>query len=421
MSRSSKSRLSRALLSLPLVALSFHLEADDIFSVSGFGNVSLIHSGTQDIGFLYDLTKSGIYDKWDLKTGSAFGVQLNSKISDSFSVVLQGVFQDRLDNDLNKTLTLAFLRYNIASHTSIRVGRIATPIYMLSEYRDVNFAYLWTKPITGFYASIPVTYINGGDISYRFPLGEGIFETRLFSGYSELGIETIDTTHNVTLSHIYGVKFSYSVQDWLFSAVSSTTNVKEGEPAQSFFLFLNNTPGISFLWPEAKQIASDFKFVDTRISYFSLGALYETGDWNVQSEISYTDTEWVFFPDLAAAYLSIGRVINNTSVYGFVSKEKSIGAQYELSAPLSNSLMIPQIASAYNMINNTLNARIIDQETFGLGVRIDLGSNVALKGQIERTWLKANHIGAWGITEASLNTNAPEHIDTLSFSVSFIF
>ncbi|MDD1780740.1 porin [Enterovibrio sp. ZSDZ35] len=405
---------------LTLLASSF-ASASDNLRVSGFGNVSVIKSGTENLGFKYDLSKEALFDEWSLKPGSSFGLQLNANINDQFDAVIQGVLQDRLDNNLNKTITWAFLRYRPTQNITVRAGRIATPIYMLSEYRDVGFAYLWTKPITDFYSAIPVTYIDGGDIAYSAPLGDGIFEARLFGGSSEVTIETIFEPHNVTLSPIIGGKLTYSLEQWLFSSVAATTKAKEGEPAASLTSSLSGVPNLELLWPGASRFSNDFKLSDTRISYYSLGALYETGDWNVQSELSYTDAEWPFFTDLAAGYLSVGRTLNSNTFYGFASKSKTIGSLYALSAPSALGQSVSQIADAYQLIGSNLNARFVDQETFGMGVRLDISPQISLKGQIERTWLKNDHIGGWLTSINGLSAAVPSYIDTYSVSLSFVF
>ncbi|WP_232313389.1 hypothetical protein [Enterovibrio coralii] len=389
--------------------------------VSGFGNVSLIKSGTENLGFKYDLTKEALYDEWSLKPGSSLGLQLNADISDQFDAVVQGVLQDRLDNDLNKTITWAFVRYKANPNLTFRVGRIATPIYMLSEYRDVGFAYLWTKPITDFYSSIPITYVDGGDITYNTQLGEGIFEATLFGGTSDVTIETIFESYEVTLSPMIGAKFTYSLEDWLFSAVAATTKVKDGEPAQTLTANIDSNPTIAAVWPESTSFSSDFMFQDTRVSYYTVGGHYESGLWNAQAELSYTDADWPFFPDLAAGYFSLGRTVNNTTYYGFASKAKTVDDLYEVAAPSTFGLSISQVAEAYQLINSNVNARFIDQETLGFGLRIDITPQMALKGQVERTWLKNDQIGGWLQTIQGLSAAAPDYIDTYSISLSFVF
>ncbi|OEF49659.1 hypothetical protein A1OW_12240 [Enterovibrio norvegicus] len=413
----------KRLLTLPCFALAGLLVAPvvakDTVRVSGFGTVSVIDSGTDNLGFKYDLSKEGLYGESSLKPGSALGLQINATITDNIDAVVQGVMQDRIENDIEKSISWAFLRYKFSPNVSFRVGRIATPIYMLSEYRDVGFAYLWTKPITDFYSAIPIASMDGADIAFRYSLGDGILETRFFGGQSNVTIETINDPYEVTLGPLFGTKLTYEVDNWLFSGSATTTKVKEGDPSLSITSNLSALP--QSLWPSLPSTLEDFRFVDTRITYYSLGTSYESGDWNVQAELSYTDTDWPFFPDLAAGYTSVGRVLDSLTVFGFLSKAKSVGGYYELTSPPTTSLAIPDIATGFNLIDQNLKARIVNQETLGFGMRYDVNANVALKGQIERTWLIDNRIGGWSTTASGLTASVPDYIDTYSVSLSFVF
>ncbi|MGF1767382.1 hypothetical protein L4D06_08345 [Enterovibrio makurazakiensis] len=397
------------------------VSANEHIQVSGFGNISLIKSGTEDFGYKYDLTKDAQYGGWAADTGSAFGLQLNAKVSQNVDFVIQGVFQDRIENDLDKTIAWAFLRYRVTPNFTARVGRIATPLYMLSEYRDVGFAYLWTKPITDFYANIPIASIDGADIAYIYQIGGGLLETRLFGGKSNITIETTSDPYDVTLSPVLGAKLSYSIDDWLFSSVAATTKVDEGNPSEGIIDSLQQDPALSQLWPEVGSISKDFNFIGSRFNYYSLGAFYETGDWTLQTELSYTDAEWPFFPDLAAGYLSVGKSFSNVTAFGFVSRAKSVGEFYELEAPSLQALQIPAIAGLYNFTKASLDTRVIDQESLGFGVRIDLDSQIALKGQIERTWINDGNAGAWLTTIEGISAVPPSYIDTYSISLTFVF
>ncbi|WP_028025540.1 hypothetical protein [Enterovibrio calviensis] len=404
-----------------LLLTAYTVSANEHIQVSGFGNVSLIKAGTEDFGYKYDLTKDAQYGGWAADTGSAFGLQLNAKVSQKVDFVVQGVFQDRIENDLDKTIAWAFLRYRATPNFTARVGRIATPLYMLSEYRDVGFAYLWTKPITDFYANIPIASIDGADLAYIYQIGGGLLETRVFGGKSNVTIETTSEPYDVTLSPVLGAKLSYSIDDWLFSGAAATTKVEEGNPSEGLTSTLQQDPTVSLLWPAIANIDEDFGFIDSRFQYYSLGAFYETGDWTLQAELSYTDAEWPFFPDLAAGYVSAGKSFNNVTAFSFLSRAKSVGDFYELDAPSLQALQIPAIAGLYNFTKASLDARVIDQESLGLGVRIDLNSQIALKGQVERTWLNDDNFGAWLTTDEGIFITPPRYIDTYSISLTFVF
>ncbi|EEY70838.1 porin [Grimontia hollisae] len=410
-----------ALTALISTMASAYAETREHIKISGFGNLSAIHSGTENLGFTYDLTKEGVFDEWSWKKGSAIGLQLNAGLSEEFDLVVQGVLQDRLDNDLNNSITWAFLRYKLSPRVSIRLGRIATPIYMLSEYRNVGFAYLWTKPITDFYANIPVTSLNGGDIAYTTPFWEGVIEVKLFGGQSEISINTIDSFNNVKLSPLIGTKLSYDSNDWVLSASASTAKVDNGDPADLLISGASADSSIFLAWPSLERALEDFEFENTRFYYYSMGAAYESNNWYLQSELSYTDADWPFFPDLMSGYASIGKTVNALTFYSFTSKAKSVGTFYALQAPDPHFLLNPQINGVYQLIQQNLDARVIDQETFGIGMRYYIGPQISLKGQIERTWLNDNRFGAWSINKQGLSAPVPNHIDSVSVSLSFVF
>ncbi len=82
--------------------------ASEYFSLSGFANITPIHAGTPELGFRYDLATKGIFDEWTYKTASNIGLQVNGKITNEFEWVTQAVVADRLNNSVNKSLTLGF-------------------------------------------------------------------------------------------------------------------------------------------------------------------------------------------------------------------------------------------------------------------------------------------------------------------------
>lgn len=401
------------------LTLPFFTQASEHFSISGFGNLSTIRSGTEQLGFKYNLAKEGIYDEWRLDTGSNFGLQLNTQFNDSFDMVLQGVVQERLDNDFNKSINLAFLRYQHRDSFSTRFGRFAPPNYQLSEYKDVNFAYLWTKPITDFYALAPETFINGADLSYRFNWLSGQFDFMVWGGQTYVTSINSGENYEITLYPLLGAKLIYQNQDLHASVAVATTKVKKGNPADSFTAIVDN-PLFSSAWPASQNFKKDFQFPGTRVGYYSFSIAYDGSPWQIQSELSYTDLAWPFFPDLVAGYFSLARNFGQLTPYGFYSRAKSIGDIYEITPP-PISTTNAMVLGVYMGIDANLKSQVVNNETFGFGVRYDLSPTIAIKGQIERTHLISGKIGAWLPRNNATLEAAPNHIDTLSFNVSFVF
>ncbi len=392
--------------------------ANEYFSFSGFANITPIHAGTSELGFRYDLGTEGIFDEWSYKTASNVGIQLNGKISDELEWITQAVVADRINNSVNKSITLGFLRYEITPAITARLGRIAFPTYLLSDYRNVGFAYLWTKPINDFYFAVPSTFIDGGDITFKQSLFDGHWDLMLFGGQSYVTTSSGGNAAEIKLKPSIGLKTTYQMEHWLFSAAASIAKVHKGSPGTELIDALNN-PLFSVAWPQSQQIANEFELEKTDVGYYSAGFSYDGTKWLFQGELSYTDMDWPLFPDLAAGYLSIGRNIGSFIPYGFISKSKSVGALYQLSPP--PSLTNPLLNGFYQTLNNTIESSKVNSETIGLGMRYNIRSDIAIKGQVERTWLKDKQIGNLLPRDFGISMAPPGYIDSISFSVSVVF
>ncbi len=240
----------------------------------------------------------------------------------------------------------------------------------------------------------------------------------VFGGQSYVTTSLGGEASEITLNPSIGLKSTYQKTHWLFSAAASIAKVRKGNPVDELVEALNN-PLFSIAWPDSHTIANDFELEKTNVGYYSAGFSYDGTDWLLQGELSYTDMEWPFFPDLAAGYLSLGRNINNLTPYGFISKAKSVGTFYELNPP--PSLTNPLINDFYQTLNNTIESSKVNSETIGLGMRYNIRSDIAIKGQIERTWLRDKKIGNLLPKELGVSVTPPEYIDSISFSLSIVF
>ena len=84
---------------------------------------------------------------------------------DDAEVVLQIVARGRprqLSADKYElNATWAYLNYKFNEQVSIKAGRILVPVYLLSQYVDVAYAYPWIKPPQEIYGGVPFPSSNG--------------------------------------------------------------------------------------------------------------------------------------------------------------------------------------------------------------------------------------------------------------------
>ena len=143
------------------------------FRVSGFATLGAVKSGDEDLGFRQGLYQEGVFDgDWSLKSNSNLGLQLDANINDRLSATVQLVGRTRVENNLENSLEWAFLRYRATQSITVRAGRLGPNNYMLSDYRNIGFAYLWVRPPTEFYSIISFDHLDGLDVAYSSAAGK---------------------------------------------------------------------------------------------------------------------------------------------------------------------------------------------------------------------------------------------------------
>jgi hypothetical protein len=149
-----------------LLVSNFAWAAPDV-RVSGFGTIGFVTTDSKDFGYRADFSKSGgvFKDEFDLAESTNLGIQLDIIASDQIDFVFQGIYRDQEDLDLGSALNLAFIRYAPTANWSFRLGRTAFDLFLLTEYRDIGYAYSWVHVPTEIYGVIPHRYLDGVDVT----------------------------------------------------------------------------------------------------------------------------------------------------------------------------------------------------------------------------------------------------------------
>ncbi|MDZ7904218.1 MAG: hypothetical protein U5L01_17565 [Rheinheimera sp.] len=79
----------------------------------------------------------------DYKNESLFALQAQSELGNDLSVTAQLV--SRGSDDFSLEFEWAFLTYQINDEWRVNAGRLRTPFYKYSDFRDVGYAYDWLR------------------------------------------------------------------------------------------------------------------------------------------------------------------------------------------------------------------------------------------------------------------------------------
>ena len=419
-----KHKLALAFAMCSLVLIPSYSVADglgsDRFTFNGFATFGAVKSGTDNLGYRRDVSGGGVHDgDRSLKPDTRLGLQGSVRLTDELDAVIQLIIKDRAENGIEESLEWAYLRYRLTPHVTVRAGRLGIGLFMLSDYRDLGFAYLWARPPIEFYAPIAFDYLDGADISYSTSLGFGTLRTALFAGGSDAPVDYNDQDDKLLLNNILGLMISWEWEYWqarftLASAeldddVDKTLGLKEIRDQLSV---------ASPFWADAASLSEQLNDNDEGISYYSIGISYDKTPWFIQSEVMYLDSGHNVLQSYFSRYISVGFRAGDATLYTSLAK----GAQTEsrasipaLPAPLA---LVPDLVDLRQGLQTFYDYNYIDQKTVSVGVRWDIRYDLALKTQWDRTWIEDAGGLLW---DQKLGPSEEESVDTYSINLNYIF
>lgn len=366
---------------------------------------------------------------------SNLGLQLNLQLNERASLVTQVVLRRRAPTSrAEENLEWAFGSYQIQPDLRLRVGRLNPDIFLLSNHRNVGFAYPWVRPNVEFYGWMPLSATDGLDITKSWRNGDVRWEANGLLGLSnrvtvQSGSGFADSKSrgknglSATLSREEGgltLKLSYLY----------TKGKLDVDPQlQALLNGLNQLTALplpSSVAQEAAALAATIPFDTFTSQYLSAGLRWEGGPWSVQAEIAHTTRK---NPGAAQSvtgtfgYVSAGYRVGTvtfTGMLGSARSPKAAAADPQWFNTLIAAGMDPTQAAQTQAIGSLAtagaNSLRIDQSSVSTGLRWDITPQTALKLQWDRVFVRANGSGLWA------NSTTPSgRADVYSASFNFVF
>jgi hypothetical protein len=298
---------------------------------------------------------SGVDNHIGFNSDTIAGIQFDYKMDDKLDAVVQLQAEGRDDYDLDTPW--AFLRYKLTPTTSVRAGRMVTPLYLYADSIDVGYTYPWVRPPIEMY-SVSSSLYTGVDLIQQFNFGGWNNSVQVLFGDGDGDVS------GVSLKSDYqaGLFATFNYDAWTFRA--------GGSHAEN--LHIAGTPTST---------------IDS-LDYLSASLRYDNGALLVLAEArrinSDKDIE-IWIPDSDGFYTTVGYQIDKFMPYATWAKAYSTNE--------------PQSAQRQH------------QDSIGLGLRYNLTNKVVVKGEAT----KYDHFdGTAGVTAFSqLPTTAIERADAL--------
>lgn len=397
LSMSFVNRCTRSFLLVLLASAAPLVSAEAEHRLSGFATLGIAMSDDADVIFRRDVTKDdGAYkSSGSWKSDSLVGVQWQGDWSPEWSTMVQLVAKDRFDNSLANSIEWAFVRYRPVDGLDLRLGRLGADVFMLSEYRQVGYAFPWVRPPHDLYGITSLYHFDGVDINKRIDLGNTRLNIKAFYGNSTEEYPTgFNDGQGINIDFdVYGASTSLEWDYWKlrYTYARVQMNSDHTKPLR------DGLDTLALWWPNAAIYSSLLETRNKNFSYNQLGVNYDNNDWWVQGEYVLLGSDLALVPEGKHAYVSVGKRFGDWSVYGLAGYAKPesspvVVVRPGIAFPDPIDIQIDYLARA---TERSLNGVRIKQHSYGVGLRWDFTARMALKFQVEKFTLDATGTNLW--------------------------
>jgi hypothetical protein len=383
------------------------VQISDNVTLNGFATIGATQTSADNLGYRTSLdTDNVVYDDWNFASRSLAGVQGNIHFNPEWASTVQFIEHHTSDNTIDNSVQLAMVSYTPSPEWAFQLGRFSPKISMLTDNMNIGYGHLWTHSPVESYGQFLVSTIDGIDASYIKQIGDDTLKNVLTLGRSPSTYSTAQTEMSIT-GQLMGYTAEYTHSDWLFRTSIFTYKHQDAWVNSSLMSGLSQA---SAYWPEASELYDELDVKGSRAYLYSLGASYNSSDWQIQSEISQLKTDKQAMFDCISGYLSVGRHIGDFTPYVMYSRVHTTSQPYQLQSDpgMFASLATPAVGYLSTQY---------EQKNIALGVRWDITQNLALKTQWERTFVAAgNNVLWWNNT-----TGQSHNVDIYTIDLDFMF
>ncbi|ARU54186.1 porin [Oleiphilus messinensis] len=334
-------------------------------SVSGFGRLIGGYLDQADVNYkTYNNSLS--FDT------SLIGLQGIYQFSEYFDVTAQVIWTP--DNNRDSGLEWLYTSIKPTHNLNLKLGKLRTPFFALSEVLDVGFAYPWITPPEEVYINFVFNTFEGLDVRYDFSYEDLSGGIEIYYGRNDDKIRLNNLTIDSEVKDLFGLITEFNLFQFQIRATYHSGNVD---------LMLNETQRLRSALRDAGFINSAKSLSPAaEVDYYQFSVHYETLDYFVRTEIVHFNTEAGIYQDITGYYLTGGLYIDTLTLHLTYSQRKdSLNRAFIGEIPIGVDSTFDALAQAYD---TTLQAREKeDVNSVTLGVRWDASPNLALKADVK--------------------------------------
>lgn len=347
-------------------------------SINGFGSVV---GGINLADKQPDVNESyfGNDENWSFQPESRFALQVSAPIGEKWSATAQ--ILARGENNFDPRFEWAYVGYKVNDDLKILMGRQRFKLYKYSDYLDVGYAYPWIRPPQGTYA---LPFSSGDGVSAVYTTYSGDLEMTFIA--SSLGINipdyvpTGDVTSdpaelNIEQTGIFSADFVLNDFNFGFN-VAYVPDFSYNIEGVNAALAPLDALAQSVTGESLPQSIRDDILVETdKALTYGIYFGYDPGPFFILAEFSEFDYDPSILADTQSMYVTAGirqGLWTFHATYGIDDNEASSNADAAVTSLLG--------AGAGAAVKDSLSLQVEDSTTTSLGVRYDIDTGIALKG-----------------------------------------
>jgi hypothetical protein len=396
----------------PSAAHAGHAARADGWTFGGFGTLSAVHSSEKQADYAANPLnpgEAGATRDWSYAVDSRLGAQLAYNNGSHWSAVLQVVAERRLTHSWTPKVEWANVQYQVTPELSLRMGRIALPLFLSGDYRKASYALTSVRVPVELYSSLPISNSDGVDASYRWNFGAVKNTTQILYGGTRVPLSDFTRVKTHKLAGISNT----STAGALTVRATAIRGELETPLLQDLFSAMRQ------FGPQGEVLARRYEPDRKRATVLSIGASYDPGDWFAMGEIGRVNARSVL-GDKTAGYVSGGYRLGSFTPYATFSKVVANTPNQVAGLDIS-TLPAPYVPAArrLNMELNGLLSMIAHQDSTSLGLRWDAASNAAVKLQFDRVRPRSGTSGT--LSNIQPGYRYGRSFGVFSASVDFVF
>ena len=432
------SRLGRFCCVCALATTAFGVHTNSAFgadySISAYGTVGYSRS---DQAFTYD---QFIDNRGTFRHDTVAGVQLDSRLSNSFGATAQVVGQPASEGDrrYRAAVAWAFLSWRPSGDWLFRLGKQRIPLYLYSQTYNVGVTYDFVRPPIEMYSISPnndyvgVSFgktwnMDADEVSLEGNWGNTSIDSRVWTRDDIPGVQTAAASYRHLVAKGVAISLSYKRDDSTYRTgiYRSALVGRNGETIGVTFPFVTLMPGVGYYQlssllpgpgvPQIRQI--DY-------SVLSLGADINVGSgFRVVGEFARSVSNKTDFNETAnRGYMSLLKQFDRWTPYVFASAVKSAQGPLDLNRAV-NSNTVPAFVPGAAFINASQRAaadqiRVQDQHSLAIGASYQITVTQKLKAELMR--VRIGRVSSLVDSRSGMDVNS-KSINVASMSYSFAF